>query len=306
MKTRLLTLFVAMMMPLVCQAGESSQLELMRDKAQAVLDDHGFYETWSKAGAIDTVEEAKRAQSDAKLETQRVDEAFGQMKSWCNSRFFVNACIDEARELQHQRKREIREIHLKADDVIRTDRTLRNQNRQKAREEAQRGPVGVSPKGAAPKPVPHIGQSAEDVQKNLSKAEERRQKEEANLRAYEEKQRKAAERANEKHDPVRMKTREPQGPSLPQGASKAIPIDDEEGLMEARRAQEAANTEAFNQKQAEAAERMAKAEEAAAKRRAEREARQKAFNQTLKERRAAQERYESTKGDRESGLERFF
>ncbi len=138
MKTRLLTLFVAMMMPLVCQAGESSQLELMRDKAQYVLDDHGFYETWSKAGAIDTVEEAKRAQSDAKLETQRVDEAFGQMKSWCNSRFFVNACIDEARELQHQRKREIREIHLKADDVIRTDRTLRNQNRQKAREEAQR------------------------------------------------------------------------------------------------------------------------------------------------------------------------
>ena len=67
-----------MMMPLVCQAGESSQLELMRDKAQAVLDDHGFYETWSKAGAIDTVEEAKRAQSDAKLERSASTKLLGK------------------------------------------------------------------------------------------------------------------------------------------------------------------------------------------------------------------------------------
>ncbi len=45
--------------------------------------------------------------------------------------------------------------------------------------------------------------------------------------------------------------------------------------MEARRAQEVANTEAFNQKQAEAAERMVKPKKRYAKRRAEREARQK-------------------------------
>ena len=305
MKTRLLILFAALM-PLVSQAGEPSELELMRDNAQAVLDDHGFYETWSKPGALDTVDKAKCAQSEAKLELQRVDDAFGAMKYWCNSRFFVNACIDEAREAQHLRKREIREINLKADDVIRTDRTVRTQQRQ-AEREAQRGPVGMT--SSAPKPVPHLGKTAEDVEKNNIKAEERRLKEEANLRAYEKKQREAAERANKQPEPARMKARETQAPSMPQGSSKTTVkdhVENDQATMDARRAQEEVNTQAYEQKQADARERMAEAEAAAAKRRAEREARQKSFNETLKARREAQERYEETKGKRESGLERFF
>lgn len=305
MKTRLLILFAALM-PLVSQAGESSELELMRDKAQAVLDDHGFYETWSKPGALDTVDKAKRVQSEAKLELQRVDDAFGAMKYWCNSRFFVNACIDEAREEQHVRKREIREINLKADDVIRTDRTVRTLKRQ-AEREAQRGPVDMT--SSTPKPVPHLGKTAEDVEKNYSKAEERRLKEDANLRAYEKKQREAAERANKQPEPARMKARERQAPTMPQGTPKAVVkdhVENDEATMDARLAQEEVNTQAYEQKQADARARMAEAEAAAAKRRTEREARQKSFNETLKARREAQERYEETKGKRESGLERFF
>ena len=141
-----------------------------------------------------------------------------------------------------------------------------------------------------------------------SRAEERRALEEANVRAYEEKQARAARKAEERHDPIRVKSRV-KAPSSPiEGHLGRTAADVEAGRAEAaeRMAQEDANVAAFNAKQAEAKKRLEEAEATAAERKASREARQANFNKTLEERRAAQKRYEESRENKDSGLKKYF
>ena len=167
--------------------------------------------------------------------------------------------------------------------------------------------------GRSPEPTDaasdrHIGRTAEDVARSQAKAAEREAQEAANLKAYEEKQREAASRPP-KAAPEPVKPRTVRGPSAPTDlhlGQTDKDVSENHVRAEERRQQEDANLAAFDKKQQAARERMAKAEAEAAKRRAEREARKAELDQSLRERTEAQERYESRKGERDSGLSKYF
>lgn len=311
MKTRALLLLTAFLMPMTTSAAESATLELKKVEAERVLADQSFGEGWLKPDAMSTREAAERAKEESRARRKALDRAFDDMCAWCNTRFFVNACVEDARKVKHQREREIRAVTLKADELIRADHTRRQAAKQAERERDARAPMslGDGVRSAEFGPQSHIGQSVVDVEENRTRAEARRQLEEANERAYEKKQREAARRAAEHHDPVRMKRRSAAEESAPLGlhlGHTQSEVDAKQAEAEERRKQEDANEAAYEAKQAAARERMAEAEAMAAKRRAEREAREARLNKTLKERREAQARYEEKKGERKSGLERYF
>ena len=73
-----------------------------------------------------------------------------------------------------------------------------------------------------------------------------------------------------------------------------------------RAAAEAANEAYYAQKQLEAQKRMEEAAELAAKRKADREAKQQQFERSLDEREAAQKRYEANQKERKSNLMQYF
>ena len=244
----------AVLAPAAASAADKSELEVRMEAAQKVLADRSYYERWSPEAALKTVEDAKAANEAGSARQKEIDGALDVMKDWCHTRFLVNACIKDARDLHHEREKEIRSVRLKADEMIRLDR-----------------------------------------------AEERRALEEANVRAYEEKQARAARKAEERHDPIRVKSRV-KAPSSPiEGHLGRTAAD-----VEAGRAEAAANVAAFNAKQAEAKKRLKEAEATAAERKASREARQANFNKTLEERRAAQKRYEESRENKDSGLKKYF
>ena len=74
----------------------------------------------------------------------------------------------------------------------------------------------------------------------------------------------------------------------------------------AREAQEEANLAAYEEKQARAKARQEKAEAMAEKRREKRLERSRELNKTIEERRAAQERLEERRRNKDSGLEGYF
>ena len=251
----------AVLAPVAALAADKSELEVRMEAAQKVLADRSYYERWSPEAALKTVEDAKAANEAGSARQKEIDGALDVMKDWCHTRFLVNACIKDARDLHHEREKEIRSVRLKADEMIRLDRV-----------------------------------------------EQRRALEEANVRAYEEKQARAARKAEERHDPIRVKSRV-KAPSSPiEGHLGRTAADVEAGRAEAaeRMAQEDANIAAFNAKQAEAKKRLEEAEATAAERKASREARQANFNKTLEERRAAQKRYEESRENKDSGLKKYF
>lgn len=265
----------AVLAPVAALAADKSELEVRMEAAQKVLADRSYYERWSPEAALKTVEDAKAANEAGSARQKEIDGALDVMKDWCHTRFLVNACIKDARDLHHEREKEIRSVRLKADEMIRLDR---------------------------------VEQRAEEVKTKQSRAEERRALEEANVRAYEEKQARAARKAEERHDPIRVKSRV-KAPSSPiEGHLGRTAADVEAGRAEAaeRMAQEDANIAAFNAKQAEAKKRLEEAEATAAERKASREARQANFNKTLEERRAAQKRYEESRENKDSGLKKYF
>lgn len=265
----------AVLAPAAASAADKSELEVRMEAAQKVLADRSYYERWSPEAALKTVEDAKAANEAGSARQKEIDGALDVMKDWCHTRFLVNACIKDARDLHHEREKEIRSVRLKADEMIRLDR---------------------------------VEQRAEEVKTKQSRAEERRALEEANVRAYEEKQARAARKAEERHDPIRVKSRV-KAPSSPiEGHLGRTAADVEAGRAEAaeRMAQEDANIAAFNAKQAEAKKRLEEAEATSAERKASREARQANFNKTLEERRAAQKRYEESRENKDSGLKKYF
>ena len=107
------------------QADDDSDeaLRAKYDAAMAVLGDHAFHERWSAKESIRTGEEADRVLSLADDELKRIHEAVKNVRPWCQKKFLVNACIDEARKLSFEREREVRSIMNAANDVKRAERT---------------------------------------------------------------------------------------------------------------------------------------------------------------------------------------
>ncbi len=290
-------------------AAEKSALEIRMEAAQKVLADRSYGERWSSASALKTVEDAKAANTAGEAEQKRIDEALEVMKDWCHTRFFVNACIKDARDQHHEREKELRSVRLRADEVIRLNRVEERKARQESRKQNVRQPMQLGGTAEQAEPVESRGDvRAEEVKAKQTRAEERRALEEANVRAFEEKQLRAAEKAAERRDPIKMKKRDT-SPSQPfEGHVGRTAADVEASRAQAaeRAAQEEANQGAFDAKQAEARKRLEEAEATAAERKAKREARQANFNKTLEERRAAQKRYEESKDEKDSGLKKFF
>lgn len=271
-----------------------------------MLADRSYYERWSPEAALKTVEDAKAANEAGSARQKEIDGALDVMKDWCHTRFLVNACIKDARDLHHEREKEIRSVRLKADEMIRLDRVEQRRARQESQKQNVKQPMKLG--GSTESPESRSESRAEEVKTKQSRAEERRALEEANVRAYEEKQARAARKAEERHDPIRVKSRV-KAPSSPiEGHLGRTAADVEAGRAEAaeRMAQEDANIAAFNAKQAEAKKRLEEAEATAAERKASREARQANFNKTLEERRAAQKRYEESRENKDSGLKKYF
>ena len=266
----------AVLAPVAASAADKSELEVRMEAAQKVLADRSYYERWSPEAALKTVEDAKAANEAGSARQKEIDGALDVMKDWCHTRFLVNACIKDARDLHHEREKEIRSVRLKADEMIRLDRVEQRRARQESQKQNVKQPMKLG--GSAESPESRSESRAEEVKTKQSRAEERRALEEANVRAYEEKQARAARKAEERHDPIRVKSRV-KAPSSPiEGHLGRTAADVEAGRAEAaeRMAQEDANIAAFNAKQAEAKKRLEEAEATAAERKASREARQDA------------------------------
>ena len=195
----------AVLAPAAVSAADKSELEVRMEAAQKVLADRSYYERWSPEAALKTVEDAKAANEAGSARQKEIDGALDVMKDWCHTRFLVNACIKDARDLHHEREKEIRSVRLKADEMIRLDRVEQRRARQESQKQNVKQPMKLG--GSAESPESRSESRAEEVKTKQSRAEERRALEEANVRAYEEKQARAARKAEERHDPIRVKSR---------------------------------------------------------------------------------------------------
>ena len=124
------------------QADDDSDeaLRAKYDAAMAVLGDHAFHEKWSAKESIRTGEEADRVLSLADDELKRIHEAVKNVRPWCQKKFLVNACIDEARKLSFEREREVRSIMNAANDVKRAERTAAYEKKRAEALDEIRGP----------------------------------------------------------------------------------------------------------------------------------------------------------------------
>ena len=246
---------------LAASDAEKAALKAKKDAADLILNDDSFYQKWSKPGVIKTPEMAEKVKKEAEAIRDSLDVAINDSRRWCNTRFFVNACIDESRDLSYERERELRQVIIAADEVLRADRTRRIAEKLEAQRAEKPEPIkigkprlkdSVTPMnlgrrsvGGESEPSDHVGQTAEDVRENNQRARLAREQEDANIAVYEQKQR-------------------------------------------------------------EAAARLAEAESKAAARRASREEHRERFQQRMQERTEAQERYERKQQEKESGLKKFF
>ena len=101
---------------------DEAALEARAAQAEKVLADRSFYERWKKPSAIDSVKTAAQVKSDAEGVLKQIEEALAVQRSWCGKKFFVNSCIDDARRASFDREREVREVIVAADEIIRLNR----------------------------------------------------------------------------------------------------------------------------------------------------------------------------------------
>ncbi len=198
---------------LAASDAETAELKAKKDAADLILNDDSFYRKWSKPGAIKTVEIAEKVKKEAEAIQDSLDVAVSDSRAWCNTRFFVNACINEARDLSYDRNRELRQVIVLADEVLRVDRTRRIAEKLEAQRAEKPEPIkmrkshvkesesplnlGRRSADGKIKPSEHVGQTAEDVRENNERARLAREQEEANIALYEQKQRETAARLAE-------------------------------------------------------------------------------------------------------------
>lgn len=287
-----------------CGAGDTETgaltLEQRGEAADRVLSDTSFADRWGAKGAIPSAEVAEKVKKEGESLEKAVDRAFAEKKLACTEKFLVNRCVEQARRAAFMRKKEIRAVVVAADDMIRAKRT-EDLEKKRAEQRADvtmpadmAGSGGEAGSAAAPQRSGHIGRTAEDVERSSERAAERRSREAANLKAYEQKQKEAAERAAKTPKPTSHI-----GLTAEEAAGRG-------SAAEAAKAEEGANEKAFAEKQAEAAERRAQADGEAQERRRKRLERQKNAQENLKQREEAQQRYEAQKKEHKSGLEAYF
>lgn len=251
---------------------ELERRERAAAEAQDVLEDHTFYDAWKGEGRIRTVDEAEEVIKKGERELARIKKAVDDVRLHCYEKFLVNRCIDQAKRLSYEREREVRRLMTRAQDVVRTARNA-ELKAERAAEAAKPAPEPV----ALPKPL--LKEPSEPIE-------------------FVPRERKAPS------EPVRVAPKTPKAPSEPLSiepkTSGSEPATDERARLESE------NEAYYNAKQLEAKKRMDEAEATAAKRRAEREAKQKKFEESLKEREAAQQRYEERRKSQDSGLAQFF
>ena len=264
---------------------DEAVLEARAAQAEKVLADRSFYERWKEPSAIDSVKTAAQVKSDAEGVLKQIEEALAVQRSWCGKKFFVNSCIDDARRASFDREREVREIIVAADEIIRLDRVEKMRAEQEKNAlEPRREPMNITPKSvkAPSQPI--------DI---------------------------APKTVKEPSAPVEWEKKTVKDASVPHGmngktvkdAAAPTPIPGSEMPHDAaseRAAAEAANEAYYAQKQLEAQKRMEEAAELAAKRKADREAKQQQFERSLDEREAAQKRYEANQKERKSNLMQYF
>lgn len=281
-----LALAGALLSPGAALAAEDPAEAALAEKAaqaEAKLLDRTFYERWNRPGVLDSVEVAERVKADAEHEIDLVDRALGVRRDFCQSKFFVNRCIDEARRASIERKRELRDVITAADEVVRIDRVSRLKARQAERAKDRSAPVNISPREVRENRAEPMQIAPRSVREKADPIEV------------------APKRVREPSAPVEWHGKEPQEPKAP------APIPGRDAAAEAdRAAAEAANEAFYAEKQEKARKRMEDAEKIAAKRRAEREAKQRKFEETLDEREAAQKRYEASQKERKSNLSNYF
>ena len=192
---------------------EKAELEAKKAAADLVLNDDSFYQKWSKPGVIKSPAMAEKVKKEADSIRGRLEDALDDRRAWCNTRFFVNACLDESRKLSFTRDRELRQVIVAAEDVLRAERTRRISEKldEQRAEKAEpikvgkprlKGPVeplnlGKREADGSLEPSVHVGQTAEDVRENNQRARLAREQEEANIALYEKKQREVAARLAE-------------------------------------------------------------------------------------------------------------
>lgn len=251
---------------------ELERRERAAAEAQDVLEDHTFYDAWKGEGRIRTVDEAEEVIKKGERELARIKKAVDDVRLHCYEKFLVNRCIDQAKRLSYEREREVRRLMTRAQDVVRTARNA-ELKAERAAEAAKPAPEPVT----LPKPL--LKEPSEPIE-------------------FVPRERKAPS------EPVRVAPKTPKAPSEPLSIEPKTPGS--EAATDERARLESENEAYYNAKQLEAKKRMDEAEATAAKRRAEREAKQKKFEESLKEREAAQQRYEERRKSQDSGLAQFF
>lgn len=270
------------------QAADAAQkaLEAKGEAAFSLLKDDAFVRKWPAEKRFTSEEEADQAVDEGNRAIDAVDDALSDARAYCNTKFLVNACYDDARKLSFERKREIRRVIVAAEEF---KRDLRTQAIEKRRAEAQaeppREPVRLSPKTVKtdrPEPVDLAPKTVKPAPEPVE------------LAPKEVKPAKAPSSLNRSSSAEAAAEREAAGPE----AAAQAEAD--------RAAQEAANERWYADKQAKAERRMKEAQARAEKRREQREAKQQKFEENLAEREAAQKRYEERQTKKESGLAKYF
>lgn len=265
---------------------DEAVLEARAAQAEKVLADRSFYERWKEPSAIDSVKTAAQVKSDAEGVLKQIEEALAVQRSWCGKKFFVNSCIDDARRASFDREREVREIIVAADEIIRLDRVEKMRAEQEKNAlEPRREPMRIAPKTVKTDPPEPMHITPKSVKAPSQPIDI------------------APKTVKEPSAPVEWEKKTVKDAAAP------TPIPGSEMPHDAaseRAAAEAANEAYYAQKQLEAQKRMEEAAELAAKRKADREAKQQQFERSLDEREAAQKRYEANQKERKSNLMQYF
>ena len=262
--------FIAAAAASVCAAGPSkAELKAAYEAAEVVLKDDSFYKSWDASRVISSVNQAEELIARTEELRERLDEALETRKAYCRTKFFENACTEDAVALANERRRELRKVEVAARDAVRRANTA--EIKKKRAEEAAKPPkkpVEYSPKLKTPaEPIDYSPRAP-----------------------------------REKSAPMNLAPKQTKESSTPDSLDPKSVRDLDAAQREAL---EKKNLEYYEAKQREAAERKDQADERAQKRREERLERRARFAETLKEREEAQKRYEEKVQNKDSGISKF-
>ena len=280
-------------------------------KADAFLADKSFTEKWQKPGALETPKQAEQALEECDERLSKIDNALKAKSAACYYTFLVNRCINQAREVSFERKREIEAIMTTARTIQHKECVKESERKRAEREAAPKPePLDIAPKTVKPAAEPSVKMKPKEVKPASVPGDYRPKevKEPSSPSGWD------AKTVKEPSKPSGFKAAEPKAPSLPSGAvlpgveaDKSKTNTAEDAAEPTREELEKANMEALAQKEAEALERQQQAAKKAAERKAKREERNRRFKEDQARRKEAQMRYEAEQAKgKTSGLLDYF